>query len=87
MFLQAKEAAEESNYFKLQQIARRMGLDLPDPTQSDLKLMQKEATRIKSKVKGIQKTAAWMWYDLEDENERQALMKRYFDTVVRRNRA
>ena len=87
VFLQAKEAAEESNYFKLQQIARRMGLDLPDPTQSDLKLMQKEATRIKSKVKGIQKTAAWMWYDLEEEEGRKNLMKRYFDTVVRRNRA
>ena len=86
VFLQAKEAAEESNYFKLQQIARRMGLDLPDPTQSDLKLMQKEATRIKSKVKGIQKTAAWMWYDLEEEEGRKNLMKRYFDTVVRRNR-
>jgi len=86
VFLQAKEAAEESNYFKLQQIARRMGLDLPDPTQSDLKLMQKEATRIKSKVKGIQRTAAWMWYDLEEGEGRKNLMKRYFDTVVRRNR-
>ena len=86
VFLQAKEAAEESNYFKLQQIARRMGLDLPDPTPNDLKLMKEEARRIKSKIKGIQKTAAWMWYDLEDEMPRKELMKRYFDTVVRRNR-
>ena len=86
VFLQAKEAAEGSNYFKLQQIARRMGLDLPDPTPNDLKLMKEEARRIKSKIKGIQKTAAWMWYDLEDEIPRKELMKRYFDTVVRRNR-
>jgi hypothetical protein len=86
VFLQAKEAAEESNYFKLQQIARRMGLDLPNPTPSDLKLMKEEARRIKSKIKGIQNTAAWMWYDLEDEIPRKELMKRYFDTVVRRNR-
>ena len=86
VFLQAKEAAEESNYFKLQQIARRMGLDLPNPTPSDLKLMKEEARRIKSKIKGIQNTAAWMWYDLEDEKPRKDLMKRYFDTVVRRNR-
>ena len=87
VFLQAKEAAEESNYFKLQQIARRMGLDLPDPTPNDLKLMKEEARRIKSKIKGIQKTAAWTWYDLEDEISRKELMKRYFDTVVRHNRA
>ena len=87
VFLQAKEAAEESNYFKLQQIARRMGLDLPNPTPSDLKLMKEEARRIKSKIKGIQNTAAWMWYDLEDEVPRKDLMKRYFDTVVRRNKA
>jgi len=87
VFLQAKEAAEESNYFKLQQIARRMGLDLPNPTPNDLKLMKDEARRIKSKIKGIQKTAAWMWYDLEDETPRKELMKRYFDTVVRHNRA
>ena len=87
VFLQAKEAAEESNYFKLQQIARRMGLDLPNPAPSDLKLMKEEARRIKSKIKGIQNTAAWMWYDLEDEVPRKDLMKRYFDTVVRRNKA
>ena len=86
VFLQAKEAAERSNYFKLQQIARRMGLDLPSPTQSDLKLMQEEARRIKSNVKGIQNTVAWMWYDLEDEKERQTLMKRYFNTVIRQKR-
>ena len=85
VFLQAKKAAEESNYFKLQQIARRMGLDLPEPSPKQLKLMQEEARRVKSKVKGIQNTAAWMWYDLEDEKERRNLMKRYFDTVVRRN--
>ena len=85
VFLQAKKAADESNYFKLQQIARRMGLDLPNPTPSDLKLMKEEARRIKSKIKGIQNTAAWMWYDLEDEKPRNDLMKRYFDTVVRRN--
>jgi len=48
--------------------------------------MKEEARRIKSKIKGIQKTAAWMWYDLEDEMPRKELMKRYFDTVVRRNR-
>ena len=87
IFLQAKEAAEESNYFKLQQIARRMGLDLPDPAPQDLKLMQEEARRIKSKVKGIQSTVAWMWYDLEGEKQRADLMKRYFDTVVSHNRA
>jgi len=85
VFLQAKKAAEGSNYFKLQQIARRMGLDLPDPTQSDLKLMQEEAKRIKSKLNTIQKTAAWMWYDLEAEKPRNDLMQRYFDSVVRRN--
>ena len=85
VFLQAKKAADESNYFKLQQIARRMGLDLPEPSPKQLKLMQEEARRVKSKVKGIQNTAAWMWYDLEDEKERRNLMKRYFDTVVRRN--
>ena len=62
-----------------------MGLDLPEPSPKQLKLMQEEARRVKSKVKGIQNTAAWMWYDLEDEKERRNLMKRYFDTVVRRN--
>tara|TARA_R110002073_G_scaffold333869_1_gene522183 strand:- start:21 stop:656 length:636 start_codon:yes stop_codon:yes gene_type:complete len=85
VFLQAKEAAEESNYFKLQQIARRLGLDLPSPTPKQLKLMQEEARRIKSKVKGIQNTVAWMWYDLEDEEPRKNLMKRYFDSVVKQN--
>ena len=62
-----------------------MGIDLPNPTQNDLKLMKEEARRIKSKIKAIQQTAAWMWYDLEEEEPRNELMKRYFDTVRRRN--
>tara|TARA_R100000234_G_scaffold115134_1_gene90860 strand:+ start:408 stop:1058 length:651 start_codon:yes stop_codon:yes gene_type:complete len=85
IFMQAKGAAEEHNYFKLQQIARRLGLDLPQIDPKRLKLMEKEAKRIKVKVLRIQKTAAWQWFDEESDKEQKKLMSRYVKSLLRKS--
>lgn len=84
VFLQAKAAAEENNYFKLQQIAQRLGLDLPEIDVKRLKLMEKEAKNIRNKVKKVQKTIAWVWFAQEDEKSQEKVMRRYVSSLIRK---
>jgi len=83
VFLQAKSAAEDNNYFKLQQIAQRLGLELPEITQKQIKLMEKEAKRLRIKLKRLQKTVAWVWFDQEDDDRRNDVMQRYVSSLLR----
>ena len=83
VFLQAKSAAEDNNYFKLQQIAQRLGLELPEITQKQIKLMEKEAKRLRIKLKRLQKTVAWVWFDQEDDDRRNDVMQRYVTSLLR----
>ena len=85
IFMQAKSAAEEHNYFKLQQIARRLGLELPEIDLERLDLMEKEAKRVKVKVSRIQKTAAWQWFDEENEKNQKTMMSRYVKSLLRKH--
>jgi len=83
VFLQAKAAAEENNYFKLQQIAQRLGLDLPKIDAKGLKLMEKEAKRLKVRINRMQKTVAWVWFDQEGHDRRNDVMQRYVTSLLR----
>ena len=85
IFMQAKDAAEEHNYFKLQQIARRLGVELPQIDPKRLKLMEKEAKRVKVKVSRMQKTAAWQWFDEEDQEKRRKIMTQYVKSLLRKH--
>ena len=83
VFLQAKDAAEENNYFKLQQIAQRLGLDLPEIDPKRLKLMEKEAKRVKVRIERMQKTVAWVWFDQDCDEKRNNVMERYVTRLLR----
>lgn len=83
VFLQAKAAAEENNYFKLQQIAQRLGLDLPEMTQKQVKLMEKEAKRLRNTLKKMEKTLVWVWFDQNTDENRQIIMQRYVTDLLR----
>ena len=83
VFLQAKTAADENNYFKLQQIAQRLGLDLPGITPKQTKLMEEEAKRLRIKLKRLEKTIAWVWFDQNTAEKRHNLMERYVTSLLR----
>ena len=85
VFLQAKAAAEENNYFKLQQIAQRLGVDLPKIDANRLKLMEKEAKRLKVKIQRIQKMVAWVWFDQDCDGKRNDVMQRYVTGLLRKS--
>ena len=85
VFLQAKSAAEDNNYFKLQQIAQRLGLDLPEITPKQIKLMEEEAKRLRIQLKRVEKTVAWVWFDQDTDENRYNIMQRYVTSLIRKN--
>ena len=85
VFLQAKTAAEDNNYFKLQQIAQRLGIELPEIDSKRLKLMEKEAKRIRVRVKRIEEKVAWVWFDQDHERNRRNIMHRYVTGLLRKH--
>ena len=85
VFLQAKSAAEENNYFKLQQIAQRLGLDLPEIDPKRLKLMEKEAKRLKVRINRMEKMVAWVWFDFESDGKRADIVQRYVTSLLRKH--
>ena len=77
MFLKAKKAAEEDDWFKLQEVAMDLGLNLPPPTQNQLKLLKEKIQDIKAKIHKMSDTYAWKWYDMETIESKDQLMKHY----------
>ncbi len=84
VFLSAKNAVEEENFFKLQQIAMKLGIKLPEVTQERIELMEKEAKQVRLKIKNIKNTVAWVWFDEKLPSQRNNLMKRYASTIFRK---
>jgi len=79
MFLKAKNAAENKNWYELSQIALELGIELPEPTKKHLKWLEAEITRIKERIAHITSTYAWLWFT-SDEN-RDSIMEQYIQRV------
>ena len=84
IFLQAKEAAEDNNLFKLHQIARRLGIELPEMSPEQIKIMEKEAKSVRVKVSRIQKTLAWVWFEQQNERKRQKMIDQYIKRLTQK---
>ena len=77
MFLKAKKAAEEDDWFKLQEVAIDLGIDLPSPTKNQLDLLKEKIVNIKAKIHRMSDTFAWKWNHLEANDNKDSLMKQY----------
>ncbi len=79
MFLKAKNAAENKNWYELSQIALELGIELPEPTKKHLKWLEDEIKRIKDRIAHITSTYAWHWFTNEDN--RDSIMEQYVQRV------
>lgn len=79
MFLKAKNAAENKNWYELSQIALELGIELPEPTKKHLKWLEDEIKRIKDRIQHITSTFAWHWFTSEDN--RDSIMEQYVKRV------
>jgi hypothetical protein len=81
IFLEAKEAAESNDFFRLYKIAKDLGLEVV-PTMSQVKLLQEEAMKLKNNINKMQNMLAWVWYEEENEAVREKLLEKYKDIVL-----
>lgn len=79
LFLKAKKAVDNKNWFELCQIALELSLNLPEPTKQHLKWLEDEITRTKERIQKITTTFAWAWYN--EESRREQIMKTYMSVI------
>jgi hypothetical protein len=81
MFLKAKKAVDNKNWFELCQIAMDLDIKLPEPTKQHLKWLEDEITRTKERIQKITTTFAWSWYN--DEERREQIMRSYMSVITK----
>jgi len=82
-FIEAQTAHKEKNWYKLCQIAIALGLETPEPKKQHLKWMDKEAVRIRERIEHIKITFAWVWYNEDNDDRKQSIMKNYFNAIAK----
>ena len=81
MFLKAKKAVDNKNWFELCQIAMDLDIKLPEPTKQHLKWLEDEITRTKERIQRITSTYAWLWYN--EEANRENIMSNYMSVITK----
>lgn len=84
-FIEAQKAHKDKNWYRLCTIAISLGLEIPQPKKEHLKWMEQETTRIRARIEFIKTTFTWLWYNEEDEEKRQNIMKNYFSVLASKN--
>jgi hypothetical protein len=79
MFLKAKNAAQNKNWYELCQIALELNIEIPEPTKKHIKWLENEIVRIKERITHITATYAWYWFTSEDT--RDNIMEQYVNRV------
>ena len=81
LFIKAQKEAKAGNFYQLSQIALELEISLPPLRDSQLKLLQEEASTVQNKIKQASGTYAWAWSDEDDEEKREGLLKNYVDLM------
>ena len=79
LFKQAQEASENSEYFDLIEVAEKLEMELPEPTEEGVLLLKESISGMNEKIKKIKKTFAWVWY--HSDREKTQIMRRYLETL------
>jgi len=82
LFRQAQAAAEESNIGKLHEIAVELGVELPDPDEKTIDLLQKSISTTNKKIKELKKTFIWLWYNSPNKDQ---IMERFIERLKNAN--
>jgi len=74
IFQKAQSAVDEHSYSEILQIAKELDIPPPEPTEEDIRLLEKEVGLVSIQVRKIKETYAWTWYNASD---RESVMERY----------
>lgn len=81
LFMEAKKALENKDFYRLSQIAEELGLELPEPTRQQLVWMRKEKAKIEKIIQGISGTFEWVYGEDNPSMPKINLFYRYVDII------
>lgn len=82
-FLEAQEAYKNKNWYVLCMLALDLGLEIPEPKKYHIEWLDEEANRVKKRIEFIKTTYAWVWYNEEQNENKNKLMDQYLSIVVK----
>ncbi len=80
-FLQAQEAYRNKNWFLICEIAMELGIDIPEPNKQQLKWIEQEASKVRTRIDEIKSLYAWVWHN--SDNDKDNIMNHYVNIVVK----
>tara|TARA_E500000331_G_C17259773_1_gene714703 strand:- start:2437 stop:3120 length:684 start_codon:yes stop_codon:yes gene_type:complete len=81
LFMEAKRALEDGNFFKMAQIAKELDVDLPPPTHQQLVWMRSEKKKIEKAVEGVKQTFEWIYGEEKPPVPKINLFYRYAEII------
>ncbi len=84
LFEKARMAFQKSDYYGIVEIAESLGIDLPPPTEKQIKLMKEKNKEIEKETKTLKNSVVWAWYHAFGE-EREKIMDKYIDYLDKNN--
>jgi hypothetical protein len=81
LFMEAKQAYDNKNFFRLSQIAEELGVDMPPPSKQQLVWMREEKKRVEKIIESIAKTYEWICCEEGLEMPIEILYQQYADII------
>jgi len=76
IFMRAREAHDNENWYILYSIAIQLGLEIEEPTAEEIDWIEEDIKKTLAAIAGIANLSAWHWYVGNEEDKKQVL--RYY---------
>jgi hypothetical protein len=83
LFQEAYDAVDSKDWFKLREIASDLGIDSPEPSEKQIKLLEISIKEVGAKIKSAHKTVAWNWFHFETEEMKEDYMEQYIMSFLK----
>ena len=82
LFKEAHDAVGSKNWFRLREIASGLGLEPPEPTEEQIKLLEASVKEIEAKITSAHKTVAWNWFHFGTEEAKEDYIEQYIKSLL-----
>jgi hypothetical protein len=77
MFIKARKAAKEKNWYQLCEIALDLGIKLPKADKEQVEWLEKQSKKISRDIERVTKTYAWIYHEAPEGQHKEAVMAQY----------
>ena len=81
LFQNAMRFSENNNYVNLAAIAIKLGIEIEDFSEKDLKIIKEKISIVKKKIKNLESTLIWKWIFEENDSVKEKILKKLLETM------